>query len=240
VKFPSIILRITLWTIAALGLFSITPLTLSYWQYDGGKWYQKNASEVNSIDSLLVNAQSADLDGDGHMECVMLSSDRAKITNCDNQVLWQSPTGWLVKQVFISDLNRDDEPEASLLVWRPFSSWPIDNFLPFGGRIKNFHNQQGLSCHLILIGWNGKSYVEIWAGSALIRPVEQLYAVDLDSDGEQELVGLAGEYDSPMPGGTLTIWRWRGFGFVLEDETDCWFETIRITQDDESYIVFAQ
>lgn len=239
-KFPSILLKVTLWTIAALGLLSITPITLSYWQYDGGKWNQKDASEVNSSDGLLINSQIADLDGDGHVECVLLSSDSAKISNCSNQVLWQSPRGWLVKQVFISDLNRDGKPEASLLVWRSFSPWPIDGFLPFGGRIKNFHDQKGLSCHLILIGWNGKSYIEKWAGSALIRPVEQLYAVDLDGDGEQELVGLEGEYDSPIPGGTLTIWRWRSFGFVLEDETDRWFETIRILYGDERYFVFAQ
>ena len=189
---------------------------------------------------MLANSTNADLDDDGRLECAGLSSGNATISDCGDRILWQSPKDWQVKQAFVSDLNRDGNPEVTLLVWMPFTAWPVDSFLPHGGRISDFHNQQGLSCHVVLIGWNGKEYVEKWAGSALVRPVEQLSAVDLDGDGAQELVGLEGQYDATYPGGTLTVWRWRGFGFVLVDETEYWFRSIRVLYDTAGYWVIAQ
>ena len=239
-RIPSFLMKIALWMIALLGMLQIAPIRLSAWQFDGDGLVQKKIADVGPGESLWANSTSADLDDDGRFECAELSSGKATISDCGEQVLWQSSDNWQVKQVFVSDLNRDGKPEVAMLVWRPFMPWPVDSFLPHGGRIKDFHDRQGLSCHLILIGWNGKRYVEKWAGSALVRPVEQLYAVDLDGDGAQELVGLEGQYDASYPGGTLTVWRWRGFGFVLMDETESWFRSIRVLNDATSYWVIAQ
>ncbi len=239
-KIPSIIMKIGLWLIVLLGLLQITPAKLSAWRFDGEGLVRSDIAYAAPEQSLLVPSAKADLDDDGLHECVTLASGNVTISDCRNRVLWQSPGDWQVRQAFVSDLNRDGEPEVTLLVWRPFMPWPVDNFLPFGGRIRDFHDRQGLSCHVTLIGWNGKEYVEKWAGSALVRPVEQLSAVDLDGDGAQELVGLEGQYDAPYPGGTLTVWRWRGFGFVLVDETENWFRSIRVLHDTASYWVIAQ
>jgi hypothetical protein len=233
-------MKIILWAIALLGLLQITPLVLSWWQFDGKKLIRSDGLAMESSSTALMNSQSADLDGNGNRECIQLLGATAQITDCMKHVLWQSPTGWQVRQAFVSDLNRDGKPEATLLVWKPFTSWPIDSFLPNGGRINGFHDAQGLSCHLILIGWAGNGFAEKWAGSALIRPVEQLTAVDLDGDGEQELVGLEGEYDSPRSGGTLTVWRWRGFGFVLVDEVKSWFASIQVVNDAGNRWIVAQ
>lgn len=239
-KTPSILMKIALWMIALLGILQITPARMSAWQFSGDGLVQNEIVDVGPGESLWVESTSVDLDDDGRFECTALSSGSATISDCGEKILWQSPDNWQVKEAFVSDLNRDGKPEVTLLVWRLFMPWPIDSFLPHGGRIKDFHDQQGLSCHLILIGWNGKKYVEKWAGSALIRPVEQLSAVDLDGDGGQELVGLEGQYDGPYPGGTLTVWRWRGFGFVLMDETEEWFRSIQVLNDTASYWVIAQ
>ena len=97
-------------------------------------------------------------------------------------------------QAQISDLNRDGGPEATLLVWRPFQPWPVDQWLPHGGRIESFHDDQGNSCHIILIGWRGSAYGELWAGSALAGPVRSFAAADLNGDGSQELLTLEGSY----------------------------------------------
>jgi hypothetical protein len=206
----------------------VSPTT---WRFDGSKFVEEGQPGKIRNGSEVENPYVGDLDGNGTQECVGLSEEKATISKCNGDTLWQSPESWQVKQAFVSDLNRDGAKEVTLLVWRPFKSWPIDSFLPAGGRIDNFHDREGLSCHLILIGWKGQGYDDLWAGSALIRPVEQLTAVDLDNDGWQELVALEGQYDAGTPGGTLTAWRWRGFGFVLMDEVMRQFTNLNVFRD---------
>jgi hypothetical protein len=161
-------------------------------------------------------ATQGDLDQDGVNEIIKLSSDRATILHQDMPV-WQSPESWEVTQGFIADLNRDGLPEAALLVWRPFKPWPIDRYVPNRGRIDAFHDAQGRSCQVILIGGSRGSYHEAWAGSALAEPVKQMAAADLDGDGYPELITVDSRYsDGPStPPWALSIWEWNGFGFSL-------------------------
>lgn len=205
--------------IAILALALISPAQVSGWVYDMGTLQKVNPSQEWTTARTISSQMVADLDGDGKQECLQLSAGRLQITNCSGATFWQSPAGWQVKEAQIGDLNHDGSPEAVLLVWRPFQPWPIDRFLPSGGRISTFHDQAGESCHVILIGWNRGGYNELWAGSALIRPVSQLFAVDLDGDGQQELVALEGQYDSENEGGQLTVWGWNGFGFTLAGQS---------------------
>jgi hypothetical protein len=188
----------------------------------------------------VADSLSEDLNGDGKIECIVLNNETVDITDCEKMTLWQNPAEWHVKQAFISDLNHDGKPEVTLLVWRPFQAWPIDRFLPSGGRINTFHDRQDQSCHLILIGWDGHGYNELWAGSALIRPVSQLKAADLNGDGWQELVALEGEYNGNQSGGTLTVWNWHGFGFVLLAEVKREFTQLKVMQNSEKTWVDAQ
>jgi hypothetical protein len=97
-----------------------------------------------------------------------------------------------------------------------------------------------MSCHVILIGWARDGYNELWAGSALIRPVEQLHTVDLDGDGWQELAALEGNYDSSQSGGDLTVWKWNGFGFTLADEVKHNFNQIQIIGTNTQKWIFVQ
>jgi hypothetical protein len=160
-------------------------------------------------------AQRFDLSRNGQSGSLILSEGRAWITE-GRAVLWSSPGDWEVTHAQITDLNQDGRPEATLLVWRDFKVWPIDDYLPHGGRIEGFQDRHGRSCHLILIGWRDGAFVELWAGSALADPLHAFVAVDLEGNGTQELVALEGRYDAPRSGThTLTLWEWNGFGFTL-------------------------
>ena len=134
-----------------------------------------------------------DFDGSGPPERLVLTGNHLRIVS-GTGIVWQSPSDWSVLQAEITDLNRDGMPEAALLVWRPFRPWPVDKWLPYGGRIAGFHDDQGNSCHIILIGWSGGRYREMWAGSALAEPVRSFAAADLNGDALQEMVTLEGSY----------------------------------------------
>lgn len=130
---------------------------------------------------------------------------------------WDSPATWTVQQAAWSDLNHDGHPEVTLLVRRPFAPWPVDKFLPYGGRINGNQDAAGMSSHVILIHWKKGLWKELWAGSALARPVRGFIIADMDGDGIQELVAREGKYQDtdPTSASTLAVWKWNGFGFDL-------------------------
>ena len=158
----------------------------------------------------------ADLDGDGTAETLALTGGRLSIFS-DAETVWQSPPDWQIVQAAFSDLNHDRQPEVTILLWRPFRPWPVDQWLPDGGRIAGFHNAAGQSCHLILIGWIRGGYHELWAGSAMAEPVTSFKIADLNNDTLQELVTLEGRYtdQESAPAHILKAWEWNGFGFTV-------------------------
>jgi len=166
--------------------------------------------------AAIPSAGAADLDGDGLPEALQLSRGRLEILS-GGRSAWQSPPGWNVAQAQGTDLDQNGVSEATLLVWRPFQPWPVDQWLPYAGRIAGFHNDEGDSCHMILIGWNWAAYDEVWAGSAMAEPVRAFAAADLNEDGLQELVTLEGRYSDPAlaPGRAIKVWEWNGFGFSV-------------------------
>jgi hypothetical protein len=180
---------------------------------------------------MVAAETSADFDQDGFHETLTLTEGHAIIATGD-EVRWQSPGPWKVRQAMLADLNRDGLPEAVLLVWRPFKPWPVDEWLPSGGRINNFHDARGLSCHIILIGWYQDSFRERWAGSALAAPVNRFAAADLTGDGQQYLITLEGKYDDlpSAPARNLKVWEWNGFGFSIVTEVPGSFSLMAIAQ----------
>ena len=48
----------------------------------------------------------------------------------------------------------------------------------------------------------------------LQTPFSQLEIVDIDQNGDNELIAIEGTYENPDVG-NLTIWKWQGFGFTL-------------------------
>ena len=216
----------------ALSLVSPIPLRLMAWTTDALTSVSYPAEQ-----NLVTISKVADLDGDGSLESLELIDRRASIQHGD-AVLWRSPEDWEVLQATIGDLNRDDQPEVALLLWREFAPWPVDAYMLHAGRIQDFHDAHNRSCHLILIGWRRQTFREIWAGSALSDPIVAFNAVDIDDDGRQELVALEGTYDSSkLLAQSMTVWDWNGFGFTLRwRSSEGHFRALAAAQDLEGPI----
>jgi len=214
--------------LALVSMLLVSPGEIHAWQ-----WVDASLREVHNLNGaqLVLPEMSADFDSDGKIETLVVRDGRSSIRTGD-QTRWQSPDGWQVIQALVADLNKDDRPEAVLLVWRPFHPWPVDAWLPNGGRIAGFHDSNGRSCHLILIGWSQGAFRERWAGSALAAPVKSLAVADLAGNGEQLLVTLEAQYDdSPSaPARSLKVWEWNGFGFSLVFTLDGPFDQMAIAK----------
>ncbi|HKZ54673.1 MAG TPA: hypothetical protein VJ123_04275 [Anaerolineales bacterium] len=167
----------------------------------------------------LSSPSSADLDLDAGLESFSLTQGVVGIYR-DGERLWTSPAEWDVAQAQVSDLNHDGQAELALLVWRKYAAWPVDAYMAYPGRIRDFHDQDGLSCHFILIGWRHGAFRELWAGSALARPLLAFRALDVNGDGRQELLVLESHYDAQQRiADSVALWEWNGFGFSLLTRT---------------------
>ncbi|HSB00937.1 MAG TPA: VCBS repeat-containing protein [Anaerolineales bacterium] len=218
----------TIFLLALAALMLVSPAQLRAWQLADSSLRQVPVPvRMNPVSEKM----SADFDLDGKLETLALADGHASIQTGD-RVRWRSPQAWQVRQALVADLNQDGRPEAALLLWRPFQPWPVDAWLPHGGRIENFHDSDGNSCHIILIGWFKNSFRERWAGSALAEPVESFAAADLTGSGEQFLVTLEAHYNDPAsaPARYLKVWEWNGFGFSLVSTLDGPFSRMAITQ----------
>ena len=198
--------------LSLLALILVAPSHLTILTWDGQGLVETSASPPKWT---IPAADPVDLDGDGQPERVKLQAGKAEI-HSDSQPVWSSPSEWEVVQADITDLNNNGSPEVSMLVWRPFSPWPIAAYIPHPGRIQDFHDREHRSCHLILIGWSRGAYRELWAGSALADPLSTFTAVDINQDGRQELAALESRYNVPFfATRSITVWEWNGFGFTL-------------------------
>ena len=212
--------------VSLMALSGVSPVPLRAWRYDIQGFSRESMPRQAAA---LAPLTAGDLDEDGVQEEISIQDGRAEIHTASG-LAWRSPEGWLVKQAILADLNRDGRLEAVLLVWRDFRPWPVDQFMPKGGRIAAFHDPQGQSCHLILIGRKKNGYGELWAGSALAEPLLKIAAVDLKEDGEQELVTLESDYQDPpsSPARAFSAWEWNGFGFSLLARTNGQFRRMQV------------
>lgn len=209
-----------------LTLIQLSPAPLRAWELDGDSI---QAAAFPLASRGIFDPVQSDFDKNGVFERLEIIRGQARILTGDN-ILWQSPQGWNVRQAALGDLNQDGSIEAVLLVWRPFKPWPVDKWLPNGGRIEEFHNSLGESCHIILIGWAKGMFKERWAGSALSEPVKTFELADLDQDGFDELITLDSSYEAAFgsPADTLRVWEWNGFGFSLVSEQEGVFNDLNV------------
>jgi hypothetical protein len=223
-------------TLACLAILLATPIR-------GQAWFLAEPGLIPvafPAAGTLEPAQAADLNGDGLAEDLRLEGGKIVLQQA-GIALWTSPKNWQVQAASLADLNRDGELELVLLVWRPWQPWPVDRVLPYGGRIAGFQTEAGLSCHLILIGWRGNAFGELWAGSALADPITRFVAADLNGDGRQELAALEGNYTGPpgQPARNLTVWEWNGFGFTLVDRQAGRFQNLAVYKGVAGYFLMT-
>ncbi len=202
-----------LFTLSALAIIQLTPVPVRSWWLSNSRLLPADLPAGSLV--LHLPALAA-LDSTPGLETLELMNGRLSIIS-NHEITWQSPETWQVVQAEFTDLNQDGAFEVSILTWRPFQPWPVDEFLPHGGRIDDFHDGTGFSCHLILIGWIGSGYGELWAGSALADPLLAFSAADLNGDEKQELITLEGHYTyhGSSPARSLKVWDWNGFGFSV-------------------------
>jgi hypothetical protein len=223
--------------LSLLLIIQLTPVCVRAWELDSDILV---LTKFPSGTAPISPPAQADLDADGIFETLVITGGHLAILSGDNTV-WQSPAEWDVLQSAFTDLNRDGAPEAALLVWRPFKSWPVDEFLPYGGRIAGFHDQQGNSCHLILIGWIRGRYNELWAGSALADPITAFAAADLNNDSAQELITLEGRYavKRSTPAHVLKVWEWNGFGFSVVSNVEGLFSSLVLAREESRILILT-
>lgn len=221
--------------LSLLLIIQLTPVPVRAWDFGSGELipvvFPTGTSPVTLPDS-------ADLDLDGTSETLLQAEGSLSILS-GSKTAWSSPSGWEVVQSAFTDLNHDSIMEVTLLVWRPFEPWPVDRFLPYGGRIAGFHDGGSYSCHLILIGWTGDGIGELWAGSALAEPTTTFTAADLDEDAIQELITLEGRYifKGSSPALTLKVWRWNGFGFTAVSHVEGKFTSLALSREESGRIL---
>lgn len=203
-------IRIAVYFLAVCSSITIFRSHLTQWE-----WVSGDFTAVAPQPSIPAPPlREADLNSDGKIEQVVFIAHSVSIRG-RLETLWSSPSDWKIDQARISDLDHDGNPELTLLVWRPFAPWPIDAFLPHGGRIAGFHDAQNQSCHIILIRWVQNTFRELWAGSALAEPLLDFYTADWNGDGRQELMAVETGYDQPSTARAFSLWEWNGFGFSL-------------------------
>jgi hypothetical protein len=228
--------------VSLLALISLSPSHFDIMKYENSSVMTVDASQLTPNGSEVSNPTRLVLNNIDY--CIQSSNHHVSLTSCepDEKVItfWQSPSPWQVNEAFFADLNRDGEQELTLLVRRPFKTWPVDKYLPYAGRIADFQDQDGFSCHIILIGWKDGKFQEVWAGSPMSDPVRQVKAYDLDEDGFQELIALEYAYDGSYRDGSLVIWRWSGFAFTLDARVDGSYSTLRMQDDGNHIWLFMQ
>jgi hypothetical protein len=225
-----------------LSLFTLmmaSPISILTWQVQND-FDAIVPPPFSSLQKPIVNSLFG-FDFGNEQDCFLRSKTSIKIVDCQNtsDVKWQSKPEWKVTEAISADLDRDGRTELVMVVWRPHKTWPIDSFLPSGGRIADFHDRSGSSCHLILVGWDGEKYRELWAGSSLIDPVFSIQAADIDQNGSAELVTLEGKYDNKNTVGHLTVWDWSGFGFRLRARQQGAFSDFGIVSTDNGVLIVS-
>ena len=152
-------------------------------------------------------------------------------------VLPSVPDTWEVVDADFADVTGDGSREWALIVRRPWRDWPIMAWHGGTSPIASFRDAEGKSSHLIVMAPDGR---EIWAGSALPRPMRAVAAGDVDGDGAAEVVTLEGEYRDPpgRPAHFIDVWRWDVFGFVLAYRSEAGsFRELRLCDMDNDGIV---
>jgi hypothetical protein len=145
---------------------------------------------------------------------LLIDNGRVRLAD-GGQVVWESPAEWQVRGAARGDVTGDGVEDVVLLVWRDWADWPIQAWLDVPSPIAGRHDADGQSCHVIVL--DPTTGRELWAGSALPRPLAAIAVGDMDGDGVDDLAALEGRYDTPRDVGFHAhVWRWNGFGFRLD------------------------
>lgn len=135
-----------------------------------------------------------DMDGDGVQETFRMKKKGLKVLRSDTEI-WSSKEEWEVEDFLIGDINRDNQPELLVLVWKEGS---FGEFRPFWIEGEDDEWTQ----HIFIYHWSEKDdkVKAIWMSSKLIPQVKEW---DLTDEGCIEILTDQDEE---------TLWGWRTWG----------------------------
>ena len=241
---PLFILLILISTVSSsdtrLLYLTLQPETYKTWYFQSGELLVENNLLRGSQFNLITPVSQVDLNANSVPETVIVQGEKTSITE-NGLIVWQSPSDWKIKHAQVTDLNHDQAPEVTLLLWRTYRPWPIDIFLIHPGKIQGYQDREGNSCHIILIGWKRDMYREVWAGSPMQYPLLSIVVADVDDDQQEELVSLETRYDriEQTPAISLSVWEWNGFGFSLLARQDGLFSELQIARINDRMIILT-
>lgn len=158
----------------------------------------------------LLQRRQFDLDRDGLPEHYTLRNGIITV-QAGSRNLWRSPHDWWVDYFFLGDADNDGTPELNLLVWKEGSFGP---YRPFWVE----EDEPSVKNHLFIFRLEEGDFKAVWQSSNLDRPIYRAALVDLNGDGENELLVTEGSYTDPTKR-EITLWKWNGWGFSrLETE----------------------
>lgn len=152
----------------------------------------------------LKKNQNLDLDGNGIFEEFSLQ-DGIITVKADAQLIWRSSNNWWIDYFFLGDTNNDGISELNLLVWKE-GSFGADK--PFwieeaDTEVKN---------HFFIFKLEQGRMKPVWQSSNLDQPNYCGASIDLDDDGENELITIEGSYTGNEKR-EVAMWKWNGWGF---------------------------
>lgn len=152
----------------------------------------------------MIQCLQYDLDGDGKPEEYILKDGYLTIKEGTN-IVWQSPADWWVDCFFIGDATNSGNSELNLSVWKEGSFGP---FKPFWIE----EEDTSVKNHLFIFKFENNKFKPVWQSSNLDCPIRHAALIDLNGDGETELVVKEGIYTDPQRC-KITLWKWNGWGF---------------------------
>lgn len=152
----------------------------------------------------LAKERSFDLDQDGVVERVALRDGRLTVETA-SALIWETPETWWVDDFALGDANNDGVVEVNMSVWK---SGSFDPCKPFWVS----EDDPSVRNHLFIFKLVDGAMKPVWQSSNLDSPICELEVVDLDGDGQAELLVLEGDYDDPEFR-RMSIWKWNDWGF---------------------------
>jgi poly-gamma-glutamate capsule biosynthesis protein CapA/YwtB (metallophosphatase superfamily) len=142
--------------------------------------------------SGIFESEQIDLTGDGMPETIRLESGRVYVFE-SHRLAWESPQEWEVLDVALGDPNDDGRAEIMLT-------------------LQKLDKTGQLASHPFIIGHRGGIYRQVWGGSAVAIPIQEIELADIDGDRKQELIVLE-EQKGGMK--TIAVFKWDDWVFRL-------------------------
>ncbi len=152
----------------------------------------------------LHKEESPDLDQDGVVEHFVLRDGRLTVQTAAAQI-WETPETWWVDDFILGDSNNDGTTDLNLVVWKSGSYGPSKPFWVT-------QDDPSVKNHLFVVDLVNGAMKPVWQSSNLDCPNRDIDLVDLDGDGQNELLATEGDYDNPEDR-RMSVWKWNDWGF---------------------------